>query len=209
MKIWFTDFWDGWFNDNNFIKNFVLEDEEVILDSQNPDILFYTVFGNTHTNYKCKKVFWTGENTPPRYDQADLSITFDYDENPKNVRVPLYAIHWWESIHVRPIIKHDNPEQLLILPKNLEKKPSKFCAFVHGNGHTGVNHWGNLQSGVSLRNDLFRILNGYKKVDSAGSFMNNTGFRVDYWTKLDFIKDYRFTFAIENSTKSGYVTEKI
>jgi hypothetical protein len=80
---------------------------------------------------------------------------------------------------------------------------------VHGNGGEGINTWGNLQDGVSKRNALFHILNSKKRVDSAGTFLNNTGFTVDYMTKLNFIKDYKFTFAIENSSYPGYVTEKI
>lgn len=209
MKIWFENFWNGWFNENNFLTQFVLAGEDIEVTSENPDILFYTVFGNRQTNYSCKKVFWTGENVRPRYEEADLNLTFDYDDNPKNVRVPLYAIHWWESIHVRPIVKREDPESLLLKPKDPKSRPKKFCTFVHGNGAEGVNGWGNLQDGVTKRNSLFRMLDSRKRVDSAGTWMNNTGFSVDYYTKLGFIRDYKFTFAIENSSFPGYVTEKI
>lgn len=209
MKIWFENFWGGWFNDNNFLTQNVLAGENFTVTPEKPDVLFYTVFGGRQSNYSCKKVFWTGENVRPRYDEADLNLTFDYDENPKNVRVPLYAIHWWESIHVRPILVHPDPESLLLQPKNPKNRPKHFCAFVHGNGGEGVNGWGNLQDGVTKRNALYAMLNAKKRVDSAGTWLNNTGFTVDYYTKLNFIRNYKFTFAIENSSFPGYVTEKI
>ena len=47
----------------------------------------------------------------------------------------------------------------------------------------------------------------YKKVDSGGRYLNNIGGPVA--DKLDFIKEYKFTIAFENSSLSGYTTEKI
>lgn len=210
MKIWFEGFWNGWYNDNNFFTQNVLAGENFEVTPVAPDLLFYTVFGGqSHKNYGCQKVFWTGENVRPNYAECNLAVTFDYDDHPQNVRVPLYAIHWWESIHVRPILKHPDPESLLLKGKDPANRPKEFCAFVHGNGGEGVNTWGNLQDGVSKRNALFHILNKKKHVASAGTWLNNTGFAVDYMTKLEFVKNYKFTFAIENSSYPGYVTEKI
>jgi len=53
----------------------------------------------------------------------------------------------------------------------------------------------------------------YEKVDSAGSLLNNMGQRIpgrgDQKPKVDFISDYRFTIAAENSSHPGYTTEKL
>jgi hypothetical protein len=214
IKIWFEDFWPGWFNDvpggDNFVTHCILDDVDLIVTPQDPDILFYTVFGRKNDNYRnCKRVFWTGESVRPNLDDCDLAISFDYNDHPNHVRLPLYATHWWEIFNMRKVVKHENPASLLISPKDVAKKPEKFCAFVYGNSSEGVNGWGNFQDGVVKRNDLFRLLSQYKKVDSAGTWMNNMGFRVDYMTKHDFIKDYKFTIAIENTAYPGYVTEKI
>ena len=214
IKIWFEDFWSGWFNDvpggDNFITHEVLKDVPHIVTPDNPDILFYTVFGNRNSTYRnCKRVFWTGESVRPNMQDCDLAITFDYNDHPNHIRLPLYATHWWEIFNMRKVVRHEDPKTLLLKSKNPENKPKKFCAFVHGNGSQGVNHWGNFQDGVMKRNELFSILSKYKKVDSAGTWMNNTGFSVDYMTKHNFVKDYRFTFAIENTSYPGYITEKI
>ena len=56
----------------------ILSEEFDIETSNNPDILIYSVFGNSHTRYNCKKVFYTGENVRPDYTQCDYSISFDY-----------------------------------------------------------------------------------------------------------------------------------
>ena len=47
----------------------------------------------------------------------------------------------------------------------------------------------------------------YKKVHSGGKLLNNFGDTVK--DKLEFISDFKFTFAFENSSYPGYVTEKI
>jgi hypothetical protein len=210
IRVWFEDFWGhGWDNKFNFFTQEVLHGVDFIVTPDSPDLLVYTVFGQRHKNYSCKKIFWTGENIRANYDECDLAFTFDFNDNPKNVRVPLYSLHVWESLYDRKVIPFKSPEDILLKPKDPAQKHDKFCAFVYGNGSEGTNTWGNKQDGVILRNNLFKELSKYKKVDSAGSWMNNTGVTVDYWTKHNYIKDYRFVFSIENSSFNGYVTEKI
>jgi hypothetical protein len=57
------------------------------------------------------------------------------------------------------------------------------------------------------RNEFFAKLSEYKKVDSGGGYLNNIGFIVD--DKMNFIKDYKFIIAFENSAQPGYTTEKV
>ena len=210
IKVWFEDFWGhGWDNNFNFFTQEVLHGVDFIVTPDNPDLLVYTVFGQKHKNYNCKKIFWTGENKRPNFNECDLAFSFDFDDNPKNVRVPLYSLHVWESLYDRKVIPFREPTDILLSPKKIEDRKTKFCTFVYGNGSEGVNGWGNKQDGVILRNRLFDELNKYRKVDAAGSWKNNTGVTVDYWSKHKYIKDYKFVFSIENSSFNGYVTEKI
>ncbi len=60
---------------------------------------------------------------------------------------------------------------------------------------------------TKVRNNFFLKISKYKKVDSGGLALNNIGYIVK--NKLEFIKDYKFTIAFENSSYSGYTTEKI
>jgi hypothetical protein len=57
------------------------------------------------------------------------------------------------------------------------------------------------------RNYFFHELSNYKIVDSGGRFLNNTGLPVE--NKMEFIKDYKFVIAFENSSYPGYTTEKL
>lgn len=57
------------------------------------------------------------------------------------------------------------------------------------------------------RINFYHQLSIYKRVDSGGKYLNNIGQIVPQ--KMDFIKDYKFVFAFENSSYDGYTTEKI
>ena len=72
---------------------------------------------------------------------------------------------------------------------------TKFCNFLYSNPLG------------KERNKLFDKLSQYKVVDSGGSFRNNLGRRIG--NKINFLKDYKFTIAFENSFARGYVTEKL
>ena len=57
------------------------------------------------------------------------------------------------------------------------------------------------------RRDFFELVNTYKKVDSGGKYLNNIGYCIE--NKYDFQMNYKFSIAFENSSTSGYTTEKI
>jgi hypothetical protein len=71
----------------------------------------------------------------------------------------------------------------------------RFCSFIFGNGKP------------QKRNEFFHALSRYKTVDSAGRWMNNTGYKVD--NKIKFLHHYKFNIAFENESAPGYTTEKI
>ena len=88
-------------------------------------------------------------------------------------------------------MRKDKGFKKMILTK---KKNSKFCCFVYSNP-------------VKYRNDFFKELSKYKKVDAGGSALNNVGGKVK--DKIEFQKNYKFCIAFENTKQTGYVTEKI
>ena len=79
-----------------------------------------------------------------------------------------------------------------------------FCNFIYGNPHAHPQ-----------RDQLFRLLNGWKRVDALGAHLNNCGNRptrtdADWHRKLVAEKrPYKFTIAAENACYPGYVTEKL
>ena len=188
LKIKFCDFWPGFDRSDNLFINYFRELTEVEL-SDKPDILFFSVFGYKHLNYNCKKVFFTGENVRPDFRFCDYALSFDYDDNSRNYRLPLYAL----CDDPKKLLQSKNPQEIL-------REKTKFCNFIYSNP---VN---------KVRNDFYKKLSKYKKIDSGGRVFNNMKvgngkFRIP--DKREFIKDYKFTIAIENGFYNGYTREKI
>ncbi len=186
IKINFSDFWGGFDKTNNYFYNLLKEEFEVEI-STNPDFLFFSIFGNNHQNYKCKKIFYTGENIAPPLGYCNWSFSFDYLEDSRNYRLPHYLLYdgYYE----------------LIIPKIIEESLAKrkFCNFVASNGN------------CQERNDFVKQLSKYKRVDCGGRWMNNIGYAVS--DKRKFQSEYKFSIAFENNAyRPGYdwyITEKI
>jgi hypothetical protein len=119
----------------------------------------------------------------PDHLECDYSISFDFNEF-KNFRLPLFR--WSPSLHT--LYDRNSPKQIF-------DSKSKFCCMVVSNGKG------------KERNEFFKKLNSYKKVDSGGAHLNNIGFNVS--DKVLFAKEYKFIIAFENSCFPGYTTEKI
>jgi hypothetical protein len=195
IKVAFSDFWSGFdYNpagkkgyDNTFYR-LLSERYDIEIDNESPDFLIFSVFGNSHTNFRnCKKIFYTGENRRPDFSICDYAITFDYLDHPNHHRFPLSAL----------ILSEKGIKEF---PKNfdldsIKKKKTKFCNFVFSN------------SNAQKRNYLFQELSKYKKIDAGGIVFNNIGHTVG--DKLEFLDQYKFTIAFENSEHEGYTTEKI
>lgn len=195
IKIAFADFWGGFeYNpagksdfDNVFYR--MLSEFYDLEISNQPDYLIYSVFGNSHQNYKnCKKIFYTGENIRPNFQTCDYSLSFDYMDDERNLRFPLSAITLYENG------KKDGFDKVIDFDK-IKSEKTNFCNFIFSNPN------------AQLRNYLFQELSKYKKVDAGGRVANNIGYLVD--NKLDFQRSYKFSIAFENSEFPGYTTEKL
>ena len=189
---WVEEYCGGDFNkEDNFLTNMLRKHsglEICVVDpSDNPDVLFFSMFDNKHNQYSSKrKVFFIGEPYPERSD-ADYNITFDKD-SAKNTRIPLWVCYM-------------NNELLneRVAPSNKRE----FCSFIASNpGHDNI------------RKNLVEALTKYKQVDCGGPYLNNIGIVIprgkDASGKICFNKQFKFGFAIENkNTYEGYCTEKI
>lgn len=186
IKIDFSDFWGGFDKTNNYFYNLLKEEFEIEI-SNNPDYLFFSVFGNNHQNYKCKKIFYTGENIAPPLNYCDWSFSFDYLDDSRNYRLPHYLLYdgYYEL------------QRSKIIDDNMANR--KFCNFVASNGN------------CQERNHFVQQLSKYKKVDCGGRWMNNIGYAVS--DKRKFQSQYKFSISFENNAyrpqHPGYTTEKI
>lgn len=177
----FIDFWPGF--DYKYHLNFLLSEYDIIIDKENPDYLFYSCFGYEHLRYnRCIKIFYCGENLIPDLNLCDYAVSLS--EIQCGDRTLTNRLYGWRNNY------HPDLDTEKLLNR-------KFCNFVYSN------NW----CADPFREKIFNALSKYKRVDAGGTFLNNMGEKVK--DKHLFLKEYKFTLAIENSSQPGYVTEKI
>lgn len=245
IKINFKYFWGGFDPEDNFFTNLLRKKYNVIL-SDKPDYLFYSVYPEVYgtkdiskigekikklspklyvflrklyatMKYKKSvreipqgnfiKIFYASEHIRPNMQECDWAFSSYFEEeinHPKHMRIPMYRISDYKlkDAGIPPLKKK-------IDMKKIKKEKTKFCNFIYSNE-------------VSARNNFFKKLNKYKKIDSPGRCMNNMlpiGHETTprksrdsiNWVqeKLNFLKKYKFTISFENFSQSGWVTEKL
>jgi hypothetical protein len=189
LKIKFVDFWQGFVPEESYFFDLFGGDQFVEI-SENPQILFFSNFGVEHKKYYCFRVYFSSENERPNMFKSDVALTSDYNSNKRHFRLPLFVIY----LHQYKIDIHNFNSGISMKEVN-EWKNRKFCCFIVSNGKS------------KKRVDFFRFLSNQERIDSGGRFMNNIHGPVE--NKLDFIRDYKFVIAFENSSYPGYITEKI
>jgi hypothetical protein len=202
----FVDFWPSFTLSEYPLYRAIVENFEAVITNDaeygsrydEPEYLFYSVFGSSHVlnpRYdRCIKILVAGENVRHNFETCDYALSFDYLDDPRHCRWPLFA--QGARALVRPAV--------LDFAATAASK-TKFCNFLYSNG------------GCRERNDFFDLLSAYRTVDSGGSVKNNLGCRVggevaggyNVASKLAFQAEYKFTIAFENASHDGYVTEKI
>lgn len=190
LRIDFVDFWTNIDKTNNYFYNLLCHYYEIIIDSENPDLIFYSCFGKEHLKYKCKRIYFTGENRRPDFMGCDFAFSFDFILRKNHYRLPLYSLY----IDDEKIDKIDIVKSRDEIVKIWDQK-SKFCCMVVSNPD------------APERLDFYKKLSQFIEVDSGGRVLNNVGGPVK--DKMDFIKDYKFVIAFENELQEGYTTEKI
>lgn len=191
VTVKFVDFWPGFEAENNPFTAALRARRQVTVlpdeSSVNPDILFYSRCGQgRHYEYDCLKIYYTGENDFPDFNECDYAISFYPDScGGRNLRYPLFMFYDYKSA----IAPHQ--------PDDSEALSRGFCSLVMSNA-------------TNCHPDRLKIIDAvesYKPIAYGGAFRNNIGGRTA--DKLDFISRYKFNLALENSSMPGYVTEKI
>ena len=197
LKLWFTDFDEFFDPENNFIYQLLSTTYKIQLSPKDPDYLIYSCYGNNFLNYNCTRIFYTAENLIPDFNLCDYAIGFAYiDFQDRYLRFPYFALF-------------EKQFQDLLLTKNFNdsifyEKPY-FCNFIYANSQAHP-----------ARDEFYELLNRYKSVSSPGKHLNNTSmdvgerFAKDWmYSKINFQSKCKFTIAFENTSSSGYTTEKI
>ena len=144
MKIAFADFWWKFEDNSNFFIDTIrsLRENVTVVDKSKADLLVYACFGDEHKSVNrdnTKKLYFTGENTRPNFDECDVSLTFDFDDyNNRNIRLPLWMLQydWYNSGNyvnpqfVMPVSWIDD-SPLWTVPKQ------NFCVSIFNRDHIG------------------------------------------------------------------------
>ncbi len=248
IKINFRYFWKDFNPEDNFFTNILRKNYNVIV-SDIPDYMFYSVYPEIKTGEnvykkgefikklspklytfirkiysklllffkrekqipKLKgdfiKIFCGAEYIKPNMMECDWAFSTYFDDeinHPRHMRIPLIFINDYQLKDFGvPAVKHK------IDFKKIKKEKVRFCNFIYSQENT-------------LRNNFFKELSKYKKIDSPGRCMNNmlpignytdakkSRFAVNWVEeKLDFLKPYKFTISFENASVSGWITEKL
>lgn len=186
IKIQFSDFWDV-FNPND---NFIMDALKVHFDveiSDNPDFVFCSIFGRKYLKYDCARIYYTGENIAPDFNLVDYGMGFpEIDFYDRYLRLPHYVLYPRACKLGMEKPSKDNDSYL----------NRKFCNYVISNAISAPE-----------RGEMLDKLDNYIRLDSGGRYHNNVGGPVK--DKIEFAKGYKFSIAFENSGARGYTTEKI
>ena len=186
-------------NLDGFIKDvfniYGLPDEFEFIESDAPDFIVFGPYGNnippkgnyTRIGYYC-------ENMMPDMSICDWAFGVMREDE---VNHPCYKKIQWHGFNPQSLIKNTdfNGDELLAQKKH-------FCNFLYSHH-------------VPYREEFFRQLSRYKKVDAPGLSMNNMPgidslYQGDIWSrKRQFLSSYKFTIAFENYVYPGYQTEKL
>ena len=195
IKINFCDWWEGFDKKNNRIYNSLVKKYNIEIDD-NPEYLFYSVYGLEHLTYdNCVKIFINGENLLPNFNECDYGEGPDYlDFGDRYFR----HNNWFINTSIK---NRDSVDEKLL--------DRRFCNFIYANSGCG--------EGSVLRQEFCQKLMKYKHVDCPGKVLNNMSAEEleprnggNWWhSKLAFLKKYKFTIAFENCSFNGYTTEKL
>ena len=186
IRIAFSDFWDVFDPNDNFITDALREKFEVEI-GKDPDFVFCSIFGRKYLKYDCARIYYTGENIAPDFNLVDYAMGFpDIDFYDRYLRLPHYVLYprACELAQKKPSL----PDR--------ELTDRKFCSYVISNSICAPE-----------RTALLEKLSQYKELASGGRYRNNVGGPVA--DKIEFSKGYKFSIAFENSGSRGYTTEKI
>lgn len=209
FRISFSHFWKGFSIESLFEMFPFLAVDYELAQTDEPEIIFYSCFDSANPVARMPggafgwnmpilddsgavRVFVTGENVEPDMQKCDFAISHSaMIEHSNHLRLPMWSFPGYKPEY---LIKETDKDWEEVL-----ENKRHFCNFVYSHD-------------VTFRNRIFSYFDEYKEVDSAGRSMNNMdGWCIEkgYDAKLEFLKQYKFTLAVENTVWPGYQTEKL
>ena len=197
IKIGFVGFWDG-FSEKDFYITKILEKYYNVEISDNPDYIFCSCIGEFYKflDYPQVRIMYIGENYIPDMNMIDYAIA----PYPVSFKDRFYYLPQGMKFHdINSYLTDRSTGKVKFDSKKLEQK-TVFANFV-------ASH----ESEYNYRGDFFKELCKYKKVDSVGTYLNNTDFYVNNFdnSKNEYQKKCKFTLCFESTSHGGFYTEKL
>lgn len=197
IKIKFVGFWNGFTPERSIIYKIMKKHYDVII-TDDADYIICSIFGDpyAYTTYSQIRIMHNGENYVPDYNLIDYSITrFPINFLDRNFYLPGCA----DFVDDRFLeLQYQNRN----FDESILKEKTYFADFVYG--HDSENN---------ERSEFFHLLSQYKRIESAGSFLNNMagGYTVSFLdkSKLGLQKKCKFSICFESAGRNEIVTEKI
>lgn len=183
LGVRFVDMWRAFDPSDDFLTE-ILDDRFDVQLTDDPELLVHSCYGRTADEFDCLKLYVSYENRGWGFSRTDIAITSDYIDHVDHYRYPLWAVYLakWPDRY-----RHDLPRP--------NPTGRGFAAAVVSNEHG------------TTRNRVFDLLSAERHVASGGRHRNNVGGPVD--DKIEFMSQFRFGLAFENSSHPGYATEKL
>lgn len=181
LKKWYKDFF------LSVVENrFTFKVNEI-----KPDFIFHEAHFIDVIKYSGIRIAFAAENVRIDFNISDYGIGFDHLEfQDRYLRFPLYLLY----TDATRLAQHRSA--FIKDKKASEWYDRKFCNFLVSNG-----------AASEFRVKFFNELSKSKQVHSGGGFMNNVGRKII--DKYAWQSEYKFSLCFENSSTSGYLTEKL
>jgi len=216
LRVFFSNWWTGRFlpgnNTNNLYTYLLSKNYNVIIDSINPDVVFYDLpdyeasFNNV-LNYKNSiKIFCTNEPNPYHPDDisiykpattwisgirqyqclinADYILTSFKIDSPKNYYVPCFLFWLYHHVFITKLIPS---LEYFTQYKNFTKKDiknKKFCIYLYNNQ-------------PFRRNQIYNKLKNHKQIDTKQDVSHLISEFISE-DKINLFNNYKFSFAMQN-----------
>lgn len=206
-EIWFSTF----LHNRDYTKRFPKARFVFLSSLGNINLLRLDTLAHPFSHNR-KHLYFNGENNHhPNFapylhnlldhSSIDLSLGFDYTDDPRYMRFPLWILEMFPPESTEKDIRRICDQ---LSHQHLEASRNRFCALVSGNR-------GPDDPGAILRTAMVQQLNAIDTVDCAGKLLHNTDELKTKFNdnKAEFLKQYKFYICPENASVEGYVTEKV
>lgn len=165
------------------------------INSSEPDFIIFGPYGIDlpPKDDRYVRIGYFCENIEPDMSLCEWGFGMPLEAEIKH---PRYKKIYWHNLDPRDLQKKE------VDLREIQSHKTKFCNFLYGHK-------------VPYRENFFKALSKYKKVDAPGKSMNNMPsmdhlYSGDVWSrKKQFLQPYKFTIAFENYSYPGYQTEKL